>query len=132
MLYAWCLMSNHIHLIVQAKENHRLSDIIRDFKKFTSKAILMKIAAEPESRRVWMLNQFEYAGRNLNRISKYKFWKDDNHAIELESHMMEARLDYIHNNPVEAMIVSEPEHFLFSSAMDYAGGKGLVKIEFLS
>lgn len=116
MVYAWCLMSNHIHLIVQAKENHRLSDIIRDFKKFTSKAILKKIATEPESRRVWMLNQFEYEGRNLNRITKYKFWKDDNHAIELESHMMEASLDYIHNNPVEAMIVSEPEHFLFSSA----------------
>ncbi|MFK7953495.1 MAG: transposase [Ekhidna sp.] len=131
-VYAWCLMSNHLHLIIQAKEEYRLSDIIRDFKKFTAKAILKRIATEPESRRDWMLNQFEYAGRNLKRISKYKFWKDDNHAIELESHMMDARLDYIHNNPAEALIVSEPEHYLFSSAVDYAGGKGFVDVELLS
>ena len=87
-VYAWCLMSNHIHIILQSAEGFRLSDIIRDFKKFTAKAILKRIETEPESRRDWMLNQFEYAGRKLKRISKYKFWKDDNHAIELESHMM--------------------------------------------
>ncbi|HHP7242619.1 MAG TPA: hypothetical protein ACFCUD_13165 [Cyclobacteriaceae bacterium] len=63
------------------------------------------IESEPECRRNWMLNQFEYAGKNLKRIKKYKFWKDDNHAIELKSHMMDSRLDYIHQNPVEAMIV---------------------------
>jgi putative transposase len=131
-VYAWCLMSNHIHLIVQAKEGHRISDIIRDFKKFTAKRILQLIETEPESRRDWMLNQFEYAGRKLKRISKYKFWKDDNHAIELESHMMNNRLNYIHQNPVEAMIVEEPEHYLFSSAIDYSGLKGLVRVELLS
>jgi putative transposase len=131
-VYAWCLMSNHIHLIVQAKEGHRISDIIRDFKKFTAKRILQLIETEPETRRDWMLNQFEYAGRKLKRISKYKFWKDDNHAIELESHMMNNRLDYIHQNPVESMIVEEPEHYLFSSAIDYSGLKGLVRVELLS
>jgi hypothetical protein len=46
--------------------------------------------------------------------------------------MMEQRLDYIHLNPVSAMLVEEPEHYVFSSAKDYAGKKGLVKIEFLS
>lgn len=49
-----------------------------------------------------MLNQFEYAGRNLKRIKKYKFWKGDNHAIELtDAGMIDTRLDYVHNNPVE-------------------------------
>ena len=36
-IYAWCIMSNHLHLIVQAKEGYNLSDILRDFKKFTAK-----------------------------------------------------------------------------------------------
>lgn len=36
-LYCWCLMSNHIHMIVSAKENN-ISDVLRDFKKFTSKS----------------------------------------------------------------------------------------------
>ena len=131
-VYAWCIMSNHIHLIARAKEGYRLSDIIRDFKKFTAKLIIKMIETEPESRREWILNQLKYAGRNLNRIKKYKFWKDDNHAIELESHMIDGRLDYIHQNPVNSIIVEEPEHYLFSSARDYAGFKGMIKVELIS
>jgi putative transposase len=43
--------------------------------------------------------------------------------------MLQSRLNYIHQNPVWAGWVSEAEHYLFSSAIDYAGKKGLVKIE---
>ncbi len=50
-VFAWCLMSNHIHLVCRAIEGFRISDIIRDFKKYTTKAILDKIINEPESRR---------------------------------------------------------------------------------
>jgi len=39
-VYCWCLMSNHLHLIASAGEEGNLSDILRDFKKFTSKAII--------------------------------------------------------------------------------------------
>lgn len=38
------------------------------------------------------------------------------------------RLHYIHQNPVRQMIVSNPEEYIFSSAIDYADGKGLVTI----
>lgn len=50
IVYAWCLMSNHLHLVCQAKEGFGLSGIIRDFKKFTSKAIIKLIheVAEPK------------------------------------------------------------------------------------
>ena len=37
---SWGLMSNHLHLIVRANGTNRLSDILRDFKKFTSKKIV--------------------------------------------------------------------------------------------
>jgi len=37
-------------------------------------------------------------------------------------------MDYIHNNPVKAGWVDEPPHYLYSSARDYAGGKGLIDI----
>ena len=39
ILYGYVIMSNHIHLIIQSKES-KLSDLVRDFKKFTSKNIL--------------------------------------------------------------------------------------------
>jgi REP element-mobilizing transposase RayT len=51
-------MSNHIHLIASAK-NENLSDILRDFKKFTSKQIIAAIERNTsESRREWMLAIF--------------------------------------------------------------------------
>jgi REP element-mobilizing transposase RayT len=42
ILYSYVIMSNHIHMIVQSNEG-KLSDLIRDFKKYTSKTILEKI-----------------------------------------------------------------------------------------
>jgi REP element-mobilizing transposase RayT len=50
-------MSNHIHFIIQS-DDRKLSDLIRDFKKFTAKTILDNIKVEPESRRDWMLERY--------------------------------------------------------------------------
>src|SRR5215210_876954 len=41
-LHGWCIMSNRVHLIISAA-NGNLSDILRDFKKFTSKEIITEI-----------------------------------------------------------------------------------------
>ena len=57
-IYCWCLMSNHLHMIASASEDNNLSDIIRDFKKFTSKQIVDTIKKIPESRQDWLLNLF--------------------------------------------------------------------------
>ena len=43
IINAWCIMTNHMHLIGSAKEGFRLSDIIRDFKKFTAKTIINRM-----------------------------------------------------------------------------------------
>ena len=42
VIYAWCIMSNHFHLIISAEESN-LIDVLGDFKKFTSKQILKSI-----------------------------------------------------------------------------------------
>ena len=129
-VFAWCLMSNHIHLVCRAKENDRISDIIRDFKKFTAKAILKMIEKEPESRREWMLYRFRQAGKFDNRIKTYKFWQETNHAILLDqTSMIGQRINYTHENPVRAMIVFKAEDYLYSSARDYAGQKGFVNVQ---
>lgn len=41
------------------------------------------------------------------------------------------KMEYIHNNPLRAEIVVNPEDYLYSSARDYSGEKGLVNIEFV-
>jgi putative transposase len=129
-IYAWVLMSNHLHAIVSARDDYKLSDILRDFKKFTSKKIIDAIKEEPESRRDWLLYRFEYAGKFRTNIENYKVWQDGNHAKEcFSANFTIEKLVYIHNNPVRAMIVETPEHYLYSSARNYAGMKGLLEIK---
>jgi putative transposase len=130
-VYAWCLMSNHLHAIFCAKEGFELSGIIRDYKKYTSKKIVQTIQTEPESRREWLLHRFKQAGKSDKRITEYKFWQETNHAISFNPHihgMFDQKLNYIHDNPVRAGIVDYPHEYLYSSARDYAGKKGLVNV----
>ncbi len=132
IIHAWCLMTNHFHMIVSSRPGISLSDIMRDFKKFTSKALVKEISEISESRKNWMLKRFEYVGKYSNRIKYFKFWQDGLHAMELTSNnLIDQKLDYIHNNPVTAEIVCNPEDYLYSSARDYIGEKGLLDIELL-
>ena len=130
IIYAWVLMSNHLHAIVGSAGEAKVSDIWRDFKKFTSKDIIATIKTEiSESRSEWMLNRFEYSGKNDKKIKNYRFWQEGNDAqgIYLNEYF-EQKLNYIHYNPVKAEIVNSPEDYRYSSAIDYAGGKGLLKV----
>ena len=131
-IYCWCLMSNHLHMIASASEDNNLSDILRDFKKFTSKQIVDTIKMIPESRQDWLLNLFWYAGKNNKKIKYYKVWQDGNDAKEINSaDFLDQKIEYINLNPVRAEIVTDPIDYLYSSARDYAGTKGLVNIEFV-
>ncbi len=128
-VFAYVIMSNHLHMIARAKEGYKLSEIIRDFKKFTSKAIVKRVIELPDSRSEWLVNKFAFEARRTKRARDYKFWRDDNHAICLaRRELITQKLNYIHQNPVKQMIVSNPVDYLFSSAIDYADGKGFVKI----
>jgi len=131
-IYAWCIMSNHIHLIIKSKEEN-LSDLIRDFKKHTSKEIIQTIEEnKQESRRDWMLWLFKSAGEKNKRNKNYQFWRQDNHPIQLDTNeMIDQRLNYIHINPVNAKLVYRPEDYVYSSASAYSGREALIDIEFI-
>lgn len=131
IVHAWCLMPSHLHFIISSKDLP-LKDILRDFKKFTSKEIIKTIGEINESRKDWLLRGFEKAGKDLKRIKNYKVWQDGNQPKQLLTNdFIEQKVNYIHQNPVVEEIVDEPEHYLYSSARDYAGIKGLLEIEIL-
>ncbi len=131
VIYGWCLMPSHLHLIVSTKDES-LSDIFRDFKKFTSKEIIKTISQINESRSAWLLNAFSNTGKNLKRVKNFKVWQDGNHPILLDTnYLMQQKLDYIHHNPVDAEIVDEPHCYWYSSARDYCGTKGLLDVEII-
>lgn len=130
-IYAYCIMPSHMHMIIAAKKGFDLSNTVRDFKKFTSKKLINSIKAIEESRRDWLLDKFSFAGRNKNRIQQYKVWQDGSHAKVLQSNdFMMQKLEYIHNNPVAAMIVDSPENYVFSSAKTYIEeNRGYIKLD---
>ena len=134
LIHAWCLMTNHIHMILSAKNNDT-SEIVRDLKKFTSKKIISAIENnQHESRRDWMLKIFREKGESNSRNTNYQFWRHDNQPKELFSPAFTVqKINYIHNNPVETGIVEEPKHYLYSSARDYFHFKkcGLLDLIFI-
>ena len=74
-IHAWCIMSNHVHLIISATEPNKIPDILRDLKKLTySNIIKANIENTKESRKsclpelqVGMLWIFKDAGEKNNR-----------------------------------------------------------------
>ena len=134
IIYAWVIMTNHMHMIVGSKGENKVSDILRDFKKFTSKEIIRTLLVEStESRRDWMLNRFEYAGKNDKKIKNYRFWQEGNDAQEIFlNDYFNQKLNYIHDNPVKAEFVNRAENYKYSSAIDWVpmaiGRKGLLEV----
>lgn len=132
-LHAWIIMTNHVHLIISSNSN-KLEYLVRDIKKYCSKQIVAAIQENTtESRKEWMLNLFNYAGKNNNNNTYFQFWKQDYHPIELNSPTKtKERLNYLHENPVRSGLVWEPWHYKYSSAIDYyTNEQGLLKIEHL-
>ena len=133
-LYAWCIMSNHVHLIVGRNGEETIENIIRDFKKFTSVMICRAIQENPEeSRKEWMLWMFERAGKKNERNIDFQFWMQHNHPIELSTQDIALqRLRYIHQNPVTIGLVEKEEEWIHSSCGDYYGNrKGRIELVFI-
>lgn len=116
-LYAYVVMSSHLHLIAARSEGN-LSEVLRDMKAHTARQLLKSIAKnEQESRREWMMRLFAYYARPQKQNDKYMFWQKTTHPIALVTPaVVRQKAEYIHNNPVAAGLVTEPEHYPLSSA----------------
>ena len=70
-----------------------------------------------ESRKEWLLRMFSEYAKSRKNYTYYQLWQHRNHAITLDTnHLIDQKLQYILLNPVDAGIVTEPEHYIFSSA----------------
>jgi len=129
-VYCWCLMPNHMHMVFRAKNNNP-TDILRDFKTFTSKQLQKAIAENPkESRKKWLLLMMREAGSHNSNVKNSQFWQQNNQQTELwNNNIIDQKVNYIHKNPVVAGFVNEPWEWRLSSAIDFTGQKGLVDIE---
>lgn len=82
-LYCYCFVPSHIHFIFRSS-NEQPSELLRDFKRHTSRKMLEAIQNNPqESRKEWLLWMFERAGKKNATTSNYQFWQQHNKTIEL-------------------------------------------------
>ncbi len=92
-ILAWCVMPNHVHVLLELSENHTLRDIVHSWKSFTAHQINRRRGVQ---RTVWMADYFDRLIRN------------DAHRA--------ATVAYIHGNPVRAGLVALPHEWPWSSA----------------
>lgn len=116
-VYEYVIMTSHLHMICLG-DNKPLSDILRDFKTFTSKEIIKEIKDNPgESRKQWMLKTFHRHGQKNPLNKNYQVWQNFNSPTLLDSpFLIDQKTDYIHMNPVKAGFVREPYEYYYSSA----------------
>lgn len=123
----WVIMSNHFHLIARASKGYKLAGIMRDFKGFT--AVQLRKHYESIDQKHAYLIAFRKKAvfnrkNNLNQI-----WQEGLYAAVVKSMTrFQQKLDYIHANPVKAGLVQSPTEYLWSSARDYCGEKGMLEI----
>ncbi|AUC79378.1 transposase [Nonlabens sp. MB-3u-79] len=119
-IYGYCIMPSHIHLIFRSSNNDP-SGLIRDFKGFTSKKMINLIRDNTqESRKEWLLWMLERAGKKNSNLTKYQFWQQNNHPIEIWTlKVFEQKLNYVHQNPVQTGFVTDPIDYKYSSARNY-------------
>jgi len=116
-IFAYVIMPSHIHLVARCLKGN-LNEVLRDFKSFTAKEILKMVESEAgESRREWLLHMFKYHAKFEKQNTTYMFWQKTSHPIELSyPSIIDQKIDYVHNNPLEAGYVVEPSAWLYSSA----------------
>jgi len=120
-VFCYCIMTSHIHLII-GTDDKAISDIIRDWKAYTSRHIRKCLeSAKFESRKYWLMKVFKYKGTINPNNKDFQFWQQNNHPIQLNSNfIVEQKVEYIHNNPVNQGFVEKPEYWLHSSANFYS------------
>ncbi len=123
-IYAYVIMENHLHLIISSEKPDRE---IRIFKSFTARKIIDFLK---ERKANHILKILQYHKRKHKKDRAYQLWQEGSHpqAVTNED-MMFQKIEYIHGNPVKCGYVAKPEHWRYSSALNYTGMDGLLNIQ---
>jgi len=131
-VYGYVIMPSHVHMIIGRNKEANLEEIVRDMKSFTSSTIRKMINNSKEvgeSRKEWMMKMLQDAGRRNSNNRDFQFWQQHNRPIELWTlDVFNQKLEYIHNNPVQAGFVDEPDSWLYSSARNYSKKRSYIEI----
>ncbi|MEK7276924.1 MAG: transposase [Chloroflexota bacterium] len=122
-LNAFVVMSTHLHGVLWPEEGVDLSDVLRDFKRFTSRAISREAARRDDRHFLAGFAAARQRGR-AQEVSQFQVWQEGSHPEAIYTvDFARQKIDYIHANPVRAGLVSGAEEWLYSSARAYLRGE---------
>ena len=107
-LYAYCFMSNHVHLVIKEAKNKDISLIM--------KRILTKYAR-------WYNIKYKRSGALI--ANRYK-----SVPVEVDEYFLHL-IRYVHQNPLKAGIVENIKDYPYSSYNEYLSGCILTNTEFV-
>jgi hypothetical protein len=121
-------MSSHVHLVFRSVNGQNRELQVGDLKRFTSQSIVKSIQENSrESRKEFLLNFFKNELEKSSNVKYFQFWRHDNKPIELWSNtVIQQKIDYVYNNPIEEGLVYIADYYVYSSAIDYSDQKGLL------
>jgi len=97
-VYGFVLMDNHAHMVIEVDEINNISKIMH--------AILLSFSVKYR-------RKYPYVGHVWQGRFKSKPIMEEKYILEC--------LDYIHNNPVRAEMIENPNDYIYSSARFYQG-----------
>ncbi len=122
-VYAYVIMENHIHLILQ---NDHLPQQIQAFKSWTARAIVDPFSVNRHSYQLYKLRKSKKPSHN---DSVHQLWQEGYYPKQIFSdEMMIQKIEYIHNNPVKRGFVDRPEDWRYSSMRNYLGMESLIPV----
>ncbi len=92
-LLAWCVMPNHVHVVIDIPGDHSLSNIVRSWKSFTARRSNSQLG---RSGSFWHADYFD------------RYMRDEDH--------LSRTVEYVEENPVKAGLVEIASAWPWSSA----------------
>lgn len=124
IIFAYVILENHLHWIAKMPDPAKDAG---DFKSFTARKIIDFLIERKETS---LLEQLAQHKNELRLDRPFQLWQEGSHPVVVETtSMMEQKVTYIHSNPLRRGYVSDPTHWMYSSARNYAGLSAPIEIE---
>ncbi len=122
-LYAYVIMPNHFHAIVQGDN---LANSLRLTKSYTVRKTIEYLKQNEHTR--W-LKKLKWNKKKYKARRNYQLWQEGLHPVQLTSNnMVNQKMEYLHTNPVRSGFVDEAADCRYSSARNYLRLEGLIPV----
>jgi putative transposase len=127
-IHGYVIMPNHIHALVYiSSKSPKISVLMQNAKRFMAYSIIGCLEAD---KKVELLEKFKVKPNNKQAVHRVFQPRYDSLLIQSRKMFLQ-KLNYIHNNPCQLKwnLADAPEDYKYSSAANYAKGKGNYEVE---